>query len=71
MWRMCTPCTSGLSEQHLCKVMYSNYRSISVQLELARRLILWCACVRHAGIHVHAIIESIPDGIRFCCGLYV
>ena len=29
-----TPCTHGLGEQHLCKVMYDNYRSIGVQLEL-------------------------------------
>ena len=26
-----TPCTNGLGEQHLCKVMY---KSIGVQLEL-------------------------------------
>ena len=31
VWRMCTPCTNGLGEQHLCKVMY---KSIGVQLEL-------------------------------------
>ena len=24
VWRMCTPCTSGLGEQHLCKVMYNK-----------------------------------------------
>ena len=29
VWRMCTPCTNGLGEQHLCKVMH-----IGVQLEL-------------------------------------
>ena len=31
-------------------------------------LVCMCACVRH-GIHAHSIIESIPDGIRFGCGL--
>ena len=31
VWRMCTPCTNGLGEQHLCKVVY---RSIGVQLML-------------------------------------
>ena len=71
MWRMCTPCTNGLGEQHLCKVMYNNYRSIGVQLEqMTDSLVCMCACVRH-GIHAHSIIESIPDGIRFCCGLHV
>ena len=34
VWRMCTPCTNGLGEQHLCKVMYNNYRSLGAQLEL-------------------------------------
>ena len=33
-------------------------------------LVCMCACVHH-GIHAHSIIESIPDSIRFCCGLYV
>ena len=33
-------------------------------------LVCMCACVCH-GIHAHSVIESIPDGIRFCCGLYV
>ena len=31
-------------------------------------LVCMCACVHH-GIHAHSIIESIPDGIRLCCGL--
>ena len=53
----------------VCKVMYNNYRSIGVQT-WARWLILWCACVRH-GIYAHSLIESIPDGIKFCCGLYM
>ena len=33
-------------------------------------LVCMCACVCH-GIHAHSVIESIPDGIKFCCGLYV
>ena len=33
-------------------------------------LVCMCACVCR-GIHAHSIIESIPDSIRFCCGLYV
>ena len=33
-------------------------------------LVCMCACVRH-GIYAHSIIESIPDGIRFCCGLCI
>ena len=31
-------------------------------------LVCMCACVCH-GIHAHSIIENIPDGIRFCCGI--
>ena len=31
VWCMCTQCTNGLGEQHLCEVMY---KSVGVQLEL-------------------------------------
>ena len=31
VWCMCTPCTNGLGEQYLCKVMYKR---LGVQLEL-------------------------------------
>ena len=46
-----TPCIDlhGLGEQHLCKVMYNNYRNIGVQLQLDDRFfgvhVCLCMCI--------------------------
>ena len=51
--------------------MQSNEALVYNLSEMTDYLVCMCACVCH-GIHAHSlIIESIPDGIKFYCGLYV